>query len=63
MILTRSDHDAIHEILRSFPQVREFELTQTCGNGIGSITSMTFSHEINNHTGQLTLKISGVEDW
>jgi hypothetical protein len=63
MILHRKDIEKINGILEKFPDVETFELEQSGHSGIGSITTMTFSYEVNGMRGSFDIEISGVEDW
>lgn len=63
MILHRKDIEKIVNVLNKFPDVNTFELEQETGSGIGSITFITFPHEINGIRGSYGVEISGVEDW
>lgn len=63
MYLHRKDIEKILDVLGRFPNVETFELEQTNHSGIGSITEMTFSHEVNGVKGNFNIEISGVEDW
>jgi hypothetical protein len=63
MILHRKDIEKIVEVLEKFPDVLVFELDQDGRSGIGAITTMTFSQEVNGMRGSFDVEISGVEDW
>ena len=63
MYFHRKDIDKILDVLKKFPTVETFEIDQTNHNGIGSITTMTFSQTVNETECELTVEISGVEDW
>ena len=63
MFLNRKDIDKIKEVLDQFPTVDVFELDQDNSSGIGSVTVMTFSQEINGIRGSFDIEVSGVEDW
>ena len=63
MFIHRKDIEKIKEVLDKFPNLEVFELEQTGHSGIGSITTMTFAHEVNGTKGNFEVEISGVEDW
>lgn len=63
MFLNRKDLEKIHDVLNKFPEVEYFELEQETGSGIGSVTSMLFTQQVNGYTGQFKVEISGVENW
>lgn len=63
MYLHRKDIDKILDVLKKFPDVETFEIEQSNHSGIGSITTMTFSQIVNETECELTVEISGVEDW
>ena len=63
MFLNTKDMLKINEILDKFPNVKTFELEQSNHSGIGSITTMSFDHEINTIKTKVSVEISGVEDW
>ncbi|MEY4331580.1 MAG: hypothetical protein RLZZ196_318 [Bacteroidota bacterium] len=63
MFLNTKDILKINEILDKFPNVNTFELEQSNHSGIGSITTMSFDHEINTIKTRVSIEISGVEDW
>lgn len=63
MYLNRKDLEKIQEVLKDFPDVDHFELTQEGGSGIGSITTMTFTKEVNGYYGNFSVEISTVKDW
>ncbi len=63
MHLHRKDIDKILDVLKKFPNVETFEIKQSNHSGIGSITTMTFSQTVNETECELTVEISGVEDW
>lgn len=63
MFLIRKDIEKILEVLDKFPDVEVFEVSQDTSSGIGSITTMTFSQEVNGVIGSFDVEISGVEDW
>ena len=63
MFLNTKDMLKINEILDKFPNVKNFELEQSNHSGIGSITTMSFDHEINTIKTKVSIEISGVEDW
>jgi len=63
MFLNKNDITKIQEILNKFPEVEYFEINQETGSGIGSVTTMTFTHEVNGYVGQFEIELSGVEDW
>ena len=63
MYLDRKDLEKMQDILAKFPEVEQFELKQESGSGIGSVTTMVFSYEVNGHYGNFEIEISGVEDW
>lgn len=63
MFLHRKDIEKIVSILEKFPDVETFELEQSNQSGIGSITTMTFTQEVNGLRGSFDIEISGVEDW
>jgi hypothetical protein len=63
MYLHRKDIDKILDVLKKFPDVETFEIEQSNHSGIGSITTMTFSQTVNETECELTVEISGVEDW
>lgn len=63
MYLHRKDIDKILDVLKKFPDVETFEIEQSNHSGIGSITTMTFSQTVNETDCELTVEISGVEDW
>lgn len=63
MFLNRKDIDKINSVLDQFPTIDHFELDQDSSSGIGSTTTMTVKHTVNNVSGNFTIEISGVEDW
>ena len=63
MFLNRKDIDKIKEVLDQFPTVDVFELDQDSSSGIGSVTVMSFAHEVNGVIGNFTIEVSGVEEW
>ncbi len=63
MFLNKKDLTKMQEILDKFPEVDFFEVKQESGSGIGSVTSMTFTYEVNGYFGNFEVEISGVEDW
>ena len=63
MILHKKDIEKIQDILKKFPNVETFEITNDNSSGIGSCVTMSFSHEVNGLTGIFEVEISGVEDW
>ena len=63
MYLHRKDIDKILDVLKKFPDVETFEIEQSNHSGIGSITKMTFSQTVNETECELTVEISGLEDW
>ena len=63
MYLHRKDIDKILDVLKKFPDIETFEIEQSNHSGIGSITTMTFSQTVNETECELTVEISGVEDW
>ena len=63
MYLNRKDLEQLQEVLTKFPDVEHFQLVQDSGSGIGSVTTIVFTQEVNGYTGQFKIEISGVEDW
>lgn len=63
MYLNRKDLERLHDVLAKFPDVEHFKLVQDNGSGIGSVTTIVFTQEVNGYTGQFEIEISGVEDW
>lgn len=63
MLLNRKDIEKIQSILDQFPDVELFELERDSSSGIGSVVSMSFSHDVNGVKGSFEIEISGVEDW
>ena len=63
MYLNRKDLEKIQDILAKFPEVEHFELVQDSGSGIGSVTSVVFTQQVNGYTGLFEFEISGVENW
>ena len=63
MYLNRKDIDKIKDILDKFENIQSFELNQSRHSGIGSVTEMSFEHEINEVRTKVTVEISGVENW
>ena len=63
MFLTRKDIEKIKDVLDQFPDLDLFELEQDSSSGIGSVTSMTFSREINGLRGSFQIEVSGIENW
>ncbi len=63
MFLNKNDITKIQEVLNKFPEVEYFEINQETGSGIGSVTTMTFTYEVNGYVGQFEIELSGVEDW
>jgi hypothetical protein len=63
MYLTKEDVDKIAKIMKEFPNARSYNLEQTGQSGIGSILNLTMDMEVNGHDAQVTVEISGVENW
>jgi len=63
MFLTRQDIEKIKGVLDQFSDLDVFELEQDSSSGIGSITTMTFSREINGLRGSFEIEVSGSEEW
>jgi hypothetical protein len=63
VFLNKNDITKIQEVLSKFPEVEYFEINQETGSGIGSVTTMTFTYEVNGYVGQFEIELSGVEDW
>ncbi len=63
MFLNRQDIEKITGVLKKFPDVDTFELTEENSSGIGSFITMTFAQEINGVHGSFDVEISGVENW
>ena len=63
MFLMSKDIMKIQGILEKFPDVEVFELEQDSSSVIGSVTTMSFDHEINAMRTKVSIEISGVEDW
>lgn len=63
MYLNRKDLENIQNVLAKFSSVEHFELRQESGSGIGTVTEMLFTMEVNGYQGQFCIEISGVEDW
>ena len=63
MFLNKRDLEKMQKVLEKFPEVDTFEVKQESGSGIGSVTTMTFTYEVNGYFGNFEVEISGVEDW
>ena len=63
MFLNPKDIVKIQDVLEKFTDVETFELTQENKSGIGSITMMSFEYLVNSTQVQVSIEISGVEDW
>ncbi len=63
MFLNKNDLVKMQEVLEKFPEVDFFEVNQESGSGIGSVTTMTFTYEVNGYLGNFEIEIAGVEDW
>ena len=51
------------EILEKFPNAEVVEVAQDSGSGIGSITTMRVTTQINGIEGRFEVEISGIENW
>ena len=63
MYLNREDIKKIADTLEKFKEVDVFELEQDSSSGIGSVTTMYFSHKVNDVLGRFAVEISGDENW
>lgn len=63
MYLNRKDIEKLRDVLAKFPDVENFELVQDSSSGIGSVTTVIFTQNVNGYTGRFEVEISGVEDW
>lgn len=63
MYLCREEVVKILEIMDKFPAAGAFELLQDTGSGIGSVTTLTVSTEINKQHGEFKIVISDQENW
>jgi len=63
MYLNRKDIEQIQNVLAKFPEVVNFELLQETTSGIGSVTTIRFTKEVNGYYGTFDIEISGIEEW
>ena len=63
MFVTRKDIEKILETMDKFPDATRFELLQENCSGIGSITNLIVSTNVNGLDGEFKVEVSGVEDW
>ncbi len=62
MQLTVNDINKIRTVLSNFPEVNTFKINNIPGP-IGNITTITFEYYVNETICNITVEISGVEDW
>lgn len=60
--MSRTDLNKLLDVLKSLPEVDQFELHRTEG-GIGYTIDMKFSHNINGIPGQVEVEVVGTEEW
>ena len=63
MYLHREDLKRMLEILEQFPDTEVVEVAQDSGSGIGSVTTMRVTTQINGIEGRFEVEISGIEHW
>jgi hypothetical protein len=63
MYLHKHNIEKILSVLEKFPNVNSFELNETKHSGVGSILTITFDQVVNEVNAQITVEISGVENW
>jgi hypothetical protein len=63
MYLCRDEVVKILETIDKFPDATSFELLQDNSSGIGSITSLIVSTNVNGLDGEFKVEISGIDNW
>lgn len=63
MYILIEEVEKILEIMKKFPDATNFELVEEGQSGIGSITSLVVTTEVNGVAGGFKVEISGVESW
>jgi hypothetical protein len=63
MYLCRDEVVKILETMDLFPEATSFKLIEDSHSGIGSVTSLIVSTNINGLDGEFKVEISGVENW
>ena len=63
MYLVKEEVEKILKIMNDFPTATCFQLEQDSSSGIGQITKLTVSTNVNGYDGEFTTEISGVENW
>ena len=61
--LNREDLDKIDKVLDKFPMCNVFSIEQNNDSGIGSITTLKLSTDIEGIKGEFSVEICGVENW
>jgi hypothetical protein len=63
MYLCRDEVVKILETMDLFPEATSFELIEDSHSGIGSVTSLIVSTNVNGLDGEFKVEISGVDNW
>ena len=63
MYLHKEDLKRMLEILEQFPDAEVVEVEQDSSSGIGFVTTMRLTAQINGVEGRFEVEISGVEHW
>jgi hypothetical protein len=63
MYLHKDDLKKMLEVLESFPNIEVLKVDQDTSSGIGAVTTVSFDTVVNDWNSQVTIEISGVENW
>ena len=63
MHLCREEVVKILETMNNFPEATSFQLIEDSHSGIGSVTSLIVSTNVNGLDGEFKVEISGVDNW
>lgn len=63
MFINKTDVEEILRVIEKFPEATNFELINTDGSGIGTITTLIVHTEVKDILGTFAVEISGVENW
>jgi hypothetical protein len=63
MYLSRKEVQKILETMDKFSEATSFKLIEDSHSGIGSVTSLIVSTNVNGLDGEFKVEISGVDNW
>lgn len=63
MYIHRKDIEKILEVMNEYPDARSYQLEETGQSGIGSILTLVIDTKLNDRDVNVSVEISGVENW